>query len=149
MNKLTKAILIGIALIPVIFLISHLDRYINPYSYVSSEETSVFLKSVMCGMCVTNIEKALSQTEGVIRAKVSLKSKEAYVSYNERVTNINRIEDAITAAGYDANDKPADPLAFAMLSECCRNEGNAGDKINPHIEGVEKDQKSCAGGCCN
>lgn len=150
MNKLTKTLLIGIiVLIPLVILVTYIDGYIHPHSYVSTEETSIVLKSITCGMCVSNIEKALSQTEGVIRAEVSLKSKEAYVKFNDRITTIEKIEESISAAGYDANNKAADPEAFVMLSECCKKSGNPEFKNDPNSKVGQNDQKSCAGGCCN
>jgi copper chaperone CopZ len=149
MNKLTKTLLIGIiVLIPLVILVTYIGRHIHPYSYVSTEETSIVLKSITCGMCVSNIEKALSQTEGVIRAEVSLKSKKAYVRFNDRITTIEKIEESISAAGYDANNKAADPEAFVGLSECCKKSGNS-EIYDQNSKGGQNDQKSCAGGCCN
>lgn len=150
MNKLTKTLLIGIiVLIPLVILVTLTGRYIHPYSYVSTEETSIVLKPITCSMCVSNIEKTLIKTEGVIMAEVSLKSKKANVRFNDRITTIEKIEEAISAAGYDANNKAADPEAFVMLSECCKKSGNPEHTNDPNSKGVQNDQKSCAGGCCN
>lgn len=149
MKKLIKTLTIGLAIIPITILISHLDRYFQPDSYVSSEEETILLKSMVCNMCVTNIEKTLGETEGVIKADVSLESKEVYVTFNDKLTNIEKIEESITAAGYNANDKVAKPEAFEMLSECCKNPDNAGDKHDSICEGEQMKQKSCTHGCCN
>ena len=35
-------------------------------------------------------------------------------------TDLGKIEGAITAAGYDANDKKADPEAYKELDDCCK-----------------------------
>lgn len=149
MKKLMKTLYIGLAIIPITILIAHLDRYIQPNSYISSEKETFFLNSMVCSMCVANIEKTLMETEGVIKAEVSLESKEVYVTFNDQLTNIEKIEESITAAGYNANDKAANPEAFEMLSECCKNPENAGDKHDSNCEGEQMKQKSCTNGCCN
>lgn len=149
MNKLMKTFFIGIAVILLTVLIAYLDRYIQPYSYISPEEETIFLKSMICNMCVTNIEKTFMETDGVISAEVSLESKQAFVIFNGKLTDIDKIEESITAAGYDANDKAANPVAFETLTECCKDSKNEEEKHDSNCKGEEKNHKSCSRGCCN
>lgn len=149
MNKLIKMSVIGIIIILLIITMLYIDRYIHPYSFVSPEQTTISLKSIICEMCVSNVEQALKNTEGVISAHVSLESKEAYVTFNDRFTDVGKIEKIITEAGYSANDKPANPDAFEKLSECCKNPENLENNHDPNCDGEHKNQKSCTRGCCN
>lgn len=71
-------------------------------------------------MCVKTIGKALGKTRGVIESKVDLENKTVTVTYDDSKTNLAKIEAAITAAGYDANNKPANADAFEKLSPCCK-----------------------------
>lgn len=149
MNKLMKTIFIGIVVILLTFLIAYLDGYIHPKSYISHEETTISLKTMICNMCVSNIEKTFQETEGVNSAEVSLELKQAFVIYNSKLTDIGKIEESITSAGYDANDKAANPKAFEMLSECCKDPKNALEKHDSNDKSGEKNHKSCSHGCCN
>jgi hypothetical protein len=42
------------------------------------------------------------------------------VNFDKSVTNLGKIENAITAVGYDANSKKADPDAYSKLDDCCK-----------------------------
>jgi hypothetical protein len=42
------------------------------------------------------------------------------VKFDKEVTDLNKIENAITAAGYDADNKKANPDAYAKLDDCCK-----------------------------
>lgn len=79
----------------------------------------ISLPTIQCGMCVRTIEKALNKLNGVINAEVDFENKKVTVTYNHK-TSVAKIEKAITRAGYDANDKKADPEAYEKLGECCK-----------------------------
>lgn len=85
-----------------------------------SEKTVISLPSIVCGSCVTRIEKTLKHIDGVIDYKVDLDGKTATVTYDTEKTNVAALEKAITAAGYDANDKIADEKAYDRLPGCCK-----------------------------
>lgn len=153
MNKLTKTFFLGIVFIPLtIILLVRLDRYVHPYSFVTPQTTVISINSLVCNMCVSNVEDALKKTEGVISTEVSLESREAYVRFNDDITNVAAIEKSITEAGYDANDKQKNPEAFAKLSECCKNPETGqdhGSKCEGKSEMQEHQNCSHRGGCCN
>ncbi len=77
-------------------------------------------KTMVCGTCEKNIEKALYTVEGVKSVKVALKEKNVTVQFVPAQTNLQTIERAITDAGYDANDKPRDPGGYEKLDACCK-----------------------------
>lgn len=81
---------------------------------------TIAVNSIQCNSCVRAVQKALRSVKGVESARVDLKKKVATVTYVSATTSIAELETAITAVGYDANDKKADPEAYAKLDECCK-----------------------------
>lgn len=77
-------------------------------------------KTVKCGTCEKNIEKALYAVEGVKSVDVDLKEKNVRVKFLPASTNLQTLEMAISDAGYDANDRPRDPGAYEDLPACCK-----------------------------
>ena len=82
--------------------------------------TTIKLNSIQCNMCVETITEKLQAVDGVIKVIVDLDNKKAKITYNSDKINVGEIEDVITAAGYDANNKKADPTAYEKLSGCCK-----------------------------
>ena len=93
---------------------------ISVQAYAGDENTEISVNSIVCGMCVKKVEKTLKKVEGVKEVKVDLDEKKAYVTFDNSLTDISKLEDAITAAGYDANEKKADPEAYEKLHGCCK-----------------------------
>ena len=92
----------------------------EPAAYYGNEKTVIALGSIMCGQCVTKVEKALKNVDGVIEVNVDLDSKQATVTFDNSVTSLDKLENAITKAGYDANDKIADTEVYDRLPGCCK-----------------------------
>ena len=46
------------------------------------------------------------------------------VNYNPKKTDPDKIKKAITQAGYDADDLPADLKAYDKLDACCKKDGH-------------------------
>jgi mercuric ion binding protein len=86
----------------------------------NNEKVTVNVPSIQCGTCKKNISGALKNLDGVISVQVDLKDKITTVTFDDTKTNLNAIENAITSAGYDANDKKADPVAYEKLDDCCK-----------------------------
>lgn len=82
--------------------------------------TTIAVDSMICNICVGTVETALNGIEGVTLASVDLDAKTAVVSFDDTKTSLAAIEDAIIAAGYSANDKMADPMAYDNLMGCCK-----------------------------
>jgi len=79
--------------------------------------------NLVCDMCAKTVETALGKVDGVKEAKVDKEAKVAKVSYEAGKTDVKALERAVAAAGYSANDTPADPKAQADLPSCCKIEG--------------------------
>lgn len=95
--------------------------YANSYSQKSGDDTTVIkLPSMQCGTCKKKITKVLKQLDGVKDVNVNIDTKEANITYDNSIVTVSQLEGAITAAGYDANDKKADTGAYEKLDECCK-----------------------------
>ncbi len=76
--------------------------------------------TVVCEMCEKNIKNYLVLEKGVKKVNVDLKTKIVKVKYNPEKTSPEKIRKAITNAGYDADDVPANKEAFDKLDDCCK-----------------------------
>jgi copper chaperone CopZ len=85
-----------------------------------AETADVSITTAVCEMCTNKIQTAIAEIEGVQEVNVDIKTRLAHVTFYSAKTNLAAIENAITALGYGANDKPADPAAFANLPDCCK-----------------------------
>lgn len=83
-------------------------------------QTTVRIPTAQCDICKENITYALKRVKGIQTLNVDVDSKIVNVSFDNSVTTINKIERAITSAGYDANNKKADPDAYDKLENCCK-----------------------------
>lgn len=108
--------LIAISILFALFLFSGISQAKTS----GNEKTVISLPTIVCGSCVNRIEKTLKNIDGVIEYNVELDGKSATVTYDVDKTNVAAIEKAITAAGYDANDKKADEKAYDRLPKCCK-----------------------------
>jgi len=112
----TQRNLIVISLLFALFLFSGISQAKTS----GNEKTVISLPTIVCESCVSRVEKALKNIDGVIEYKVDLDGKSATITYDTDITNVAALETAITAAGYDANDKKADEKAFDRLPGCCK-----------------------------
>ena len=81
----------------------------------------IAVPTVQCGSCVRTITSALEEVDGVKHTNIDLEKKVAHVEYDNKTVTLNKIEKAIAAAGYDANDVKRDENAHAKLPACCKS----------------------------
>lgn len=86
----------------------------------SSDHIMINLPTMQCSTCKKNIETAVNKMDGIESINVVVKEKVAHINYDKSKTDLTKIEGIITAAGYDANDKKADPEAYKELDDCCK-----------------------------
>lgn len=86
----------------------------------NSDHIIINLPSMQCGTCKKNIETAVKKLDGIESINVVVKEKVAHINYDKTKTDLSKIENTISAAGYDANDKKADPEAYNELDDCCK-----------------------------
>jgi copper chaperone CopZ len=82
--------------------------------------TTIQVPTIVCGTCVTTVTAALKKVDGVKTAKVDLKKKIATVTYASTKVTVDKLEKAISEAGYDANKIKRNPEAFEKLDACCK-----------------------------
>ena len=85
-----------------------------------AETVDITINSAVCEMCVNRIQAVVAAVDGVKEVKVDIESHLVHVTFYTGKTSLAAIETIITETGYDANDKPADPAAFAKLPSCCQ-----------------------------
>ncbi len=85
-----------------------------------TNSVAISLPTMQCSMCVTNIENALNEVEGIVKVRVKLRKLNATVEYNGEIINTQEIEQIISKAGYQANDIKADLEAYQKLAMCCQ-----------------------------
>ena len=89
-----------------------------------SETVIVQLPTMQCAMCKKNIESAVKKIDGINEVNVVVKEKIAKVNFDKSITDLSKIEGVIVAAGYQANDKPADKDSYEKLDDCCKLGGH-------------------------
>ncbi len=94
----------------------------------------------VCKMCKVKIEKAAKSVKGVKTAEWNAETKELTLDYNEKLTDINKISEAVANIGYDAGEIKANQEARQKLPACCKGEGKGGHHGND--KGCNKD-KGC------
>lgn len=92
--------------------------------YVAAQEpknTQIEIKvSSQCSMCKETIERTLAFEKGVVKATLDLETDVVTVVYKTARTTPEKIREAISKAGYDADDIAADPKAYNNLPDCCK-----------------------------
>jgi len=74
-----------------------------------------------CMHCHKRVTDAISKVNGVKSVEVSLENKSATVEFDDSVTNLNAIKQAVTDAGYDAGEKTiskSEPVAQQSVQVC-------------------------------
>ncbi len=75
----------------------------------------VNLPTVLCELCKERIETGLMTTEGILSVNVEVESHMGHINYDGDQLGLPDVEKAIAALGFQANETPADPEAYAKL----------------------------------
>jgi copper chaperone CopZ len=84
----------------------------------NAQATTKLKVSGNCGMCKSSIEKA-AKTAGAKTANWDMDAKILTLMFDGK-TNLDKIETAIAAIGYDTEHKTATKAAYDALHECCK-----------------------------
>lgn len=85
-------------------------------------EVMTIKTSAVCDMCKETIEKAMAYEKGVQKSELNVDTKILTVTYNPKKTTPEKIKLAVTKAGYDADEMPADNKAYSALDPCCKKD---------------------------
>ncbi|MEW9667805.1 heavy-metal-associated domain-containing protein [Ammoniphilus sp. 3BR4] len=66
-------------------------------------EITLHVRGMSCDHCVKAIEEALGSLPGIERALVDLEKEEVHIQYDSDIVDPNRMKEAITEAGYEAD----------------------------------------------
>ncbi|MDY0410221.1 copper chaperone CopZ [Virgibacillus soli] len=64
-------------------------------------KATINVKGMSCGHCVSSVNGALEQLDGVDAVEVSLETGKVDVSYDESKVTLTQLQDAIEEQGYD------------------------------------------------
>lgn len=76
--------------------------------------------SAICGMCKKKLEHDIAFEKGVKSVELDDETKVLTVKYKKGKNSEEKIKKAITKAGYDADEMPANPKAYTALPDCCK-----------------------------
>lgn len=76
--------------------------------------------SAICDMCKNRIELVVNNLDGVKKSMLNLETGIVKIQYNTDVLSPLDIRMAISDAGYDADDMPANQEAYNVLPGCCK-----------------------------
>ena len=93
----------------------------NAQSTVNTVEIKI-KTSVVCGSCKARVEKNMAYVKGVKAVSVDLASKDVTITYNPQKTTPALLKTAISKIGYDADEVPADSVAYEKLPPCCKKD---------------------------
>ena len=93
--------------------------FLSKFSFAQMDTVRI-KTSAICDQCKDRIEHDLSFEKGVKKAVLDLKTKEVMVVYNSKKTDVQKIREAITKSGYDADSLVADPKSYRRLPDCCQ-----------------------------
>lgn len=85
----------------------------------TSEEIKI-KTSAECDMCKKRIESNLKYEKGIKFCTLDVPSKVLTVTYNPEKTSSEKIKQAVSKLGYDADDMVADSVTYTKLPECCK-----------------------------
>lgn len=70
-----------------------------PLSWAANKQVTIDIDQMTCSLCVISVNQALRSTEGVIKAKSSLKTRQAVAVVPERFDN-QKLLAAVAKTGY-------------------------------------------------
>ncbi len=115
-----------------LFLITILISLFATSSIQAQEKVKLKKKKVEvrgnCGMCKNTIEKAAMSVEGVEEARWDQEQELLTVRFDPNSTDLEHIEKAISATGYDTKNTVAPQEVYENLHACCVYEGKKKEK---------------------
>jgi len=85
-----------------------------------------------CEMCKERIEGALAYEKGVKSSDLNLETKVVTVKYRTDKTTVDKLRAVIASVGYDADNVPANAVAYEKLPPCCKKGGHDHDHNHNH-----------------
>ncbi len=77
----------------------------SPAALAEAKTVTLSVPSMDCELCPATVKKAISRVSGVSKVDVSLKTKEAVVTYDDGRTSVDALTKATANAGYPSTLK--------------------------------------------
>ena len=88
---------------PAAVTVAKLHQAVEDVGYgVATVEQTLEVRGMTCASCVSHVEQALSELEGVIAARVNLDAATAHVTFIPGVVSTNAMRKAVADVGYQA-----------------------------------------------
>ena len=68
----------------------------------AQKTVTLVVPGVTCGACPITVKKAISKVDGVTRTEVDFDKRQAVVTYDDAIANVDQIMRATANAGYPA-----------------------------------------------
>ncbi len=95
--------------------------------YAKNNSETIVIKTLIycdhckdCSSCGGKIEKDLGFNKGIKLVRLDDKAMTITVTYNPKKTSPEKIREAISKYGFDADNVKADPSGYEKLDECCK-----------------------------
>ncbi len=74
--------------------------FASPAALAEVKTVTLSVPGMDCELCPATVRKAISRVHGVSKVEASLKTKEAVVTYDDKLTNVDALTKATANAGY-------------------------------------------------
>lgn len=108
--------------IAILLLTTMTAGFLGYCSSKNIEAATIQVPGLQCSMCKTNVQNSLQDIQGIDDFTVDLQAKSVTVTYQANVLQLQDIQKAIAAAGYDADNVQASEKARNQLASCCRSD---------------------------
>lgn len=95
------------------------------------QQAKIKTPNALCQDCKNRIETYLKRYDGVVFINVNYRKGETQVKYLSDRTNIEEIKTAISNAGYEADDIPANEESYQRLPKTCKKFEDGGGHPKP------------------
>lgn len=110
----------------VLLLVSVFSFSVNDVKAQDTKKTATIKikTSAQCDMCKERLEKAFAYEKGVKKSELDVETAVFTVEYNPKKTTPEKLKEAVTKVGYDADELPANEKAYEQLPACCQKGGH-------------------------
>ena len=74
--------------------------FASPAALAEVKTVTLSVPGMDCELCPATVRKAISRVHGVSKVEASLKTKEAVVTYDDKLINVDALTKATANAGY-------------------------------------------------
>jgi len=106
-----------------------------------SKKETLRISGMSCATCAIKIEKSLNKIEGVMKADVNLATEKANIEYDDKVVDIEKLQDVVKKLGYDVikeQNSSQSKVALKLIGMTCASCAAKIEKKLNKLDGVIK-----------